>query len=42
MNNKYSFDLDENVAKNNYNTNYNEAKLTSQGSNFDLGHLPGP
>jgi len=34
----YSFDLDENIAK----KNYNEAKLTSQGSNFDLGHLPGP
>ena len=37
MNNLYSFDLDENIAKKNY-----EAKLTSQGSNFDLGHLPGP
>ena len=33
----YSFTLDEDTAKRNY-----ETSLSSQGSNFDLGKVPGP
>lgn len=33
----YSFTLDEDTAKRNY-----ETSLSSQGSNFDLGQVPGP